>query len=401
MKRLYESLLDEHWHNYRQMAFLAGPRQVGKTTSAQTVVAATDHFYFNWDVQEHRTLIIRGAAAVAKHCGFNTLAEQKPVVVFDEIHKYGKWKLFLKGFFDAYGNEQHTIVTGSGRLNIYKSSGDSLMGRYFLYRMHPLSVAELLSPSIIEQEIRPPRKIAPEDFRMLLHFGGFPEPFLKANQRFYNRWHRLRADQLFYEDLRDLTRIQEIAQVEMLAEIVGYQTGQLVNYSKLATAVHVSVDTIRRWISTLESLYFCFTVRPWFRNIPKSLRKQPKIYLWDWSIVKDTGARNENFIACHLLKAVHWWTDIGLGHYQLYFIRDKEKREVDFLVTRNDLPWFLAEVKTSDKTELSKALVTFQQKTGAENAFQIVFDSDYVNKDCFTINRPVIVPVSTFLSQLV
>ena len=401
MKRLYESLLDEHWHNHRQMAFLAGPRQVGKTTSAQTVVAATHHFYFNWDIQDHRRLIIRGPAAVAEHCGFDTLTEQKPVVVFDEIHKYGKWKLFLKGFFDAYENKQHTIVTGSGRLNVYKRSSDSLMGRYFLYRMHPLSVAELLTPSISEKEIRRPRKISPEDFRRLLHFGGFPEPFLKANQRFYNRWHRLRVDQLFYEDLRDLTRIQEIAQVEMLAETVGYQTGQLVNYSKLATAVNVSVDTVRRWISTLESLYFCFCIRPWFRNIPKSLRKQPKIYLWDWSIVKDTGARNENFIACHLLKAVHWWTDIGLGHYQLYFIRDKEKREVDFLVTRNDQPWFLAEVKTSGKTRLSKALVTFQQKTGAEHAFQVVFDSDYVNKDCFAVNIPVITPVSTFLSQLV
>lgn len=84
-----------------------------------------------------------------------------------------------------------------------------------------------------------------------------------------------------------------------------------------------------------QGLFYCFRVRPWHRSVPKSLRKQPKLYLWDWSIVADTGARNENLVASHLLKAVHWWTDIGLGSFGLYYLRDKAKREIDFLVTRN------------------------------------------------------------------
>ncbi len=162
-----------------------------------------------------------------------------------------------------------------------------------------------------------------------------------------------------------------------------------------------SVDTIRRWISSLESLYFSFSIRPWSANIPKALRKQPKIYLWDWSLIPDTGSRNENFIACHLLKASQWWTDIGLGNYQLYFIRDKERREVDFLLTRDNQPWLLVEVKSSGKATLSPHLARFQKKTGAPHALQVAIDHDYVDGDCFSLRRPTIVPAKTFLSQLI
>jgi predicted AAA+ superfamily ATPase len=401
MQRLYHAILKEHLQSNRQMAFLPGPRQVGKTTSAKTVASPGTNTYFNWDIQASRHHIVQGPDAVADNAGLQTLQQVLPIIVFDEIHKYGKWKTFLKGFFDSYADTCRIIVTGSGRLDIYKRGGDSLMGRYFLYRMHPLSVAELLTPSLIESEIRPPRKIDPDTFSTLLQFGGFPEPFLAANTRFYNRWRRLRSDLLFREDLRDLTRVQEMGQLRMLAEILEHQAGQLVNYSTLANQINVSVDTIRRWIAALESLYYCFTVRPWFRNIRKSLRKQPKVFLWDWSLVGDQGARYENFVASHLLKAVHWWTDIGLGSYGLYYVRDKAKREVDFLVIRNEKPWFLVEVKSSAQTSLNKNLFYFQKETEADHAFQLVFSSDYIAKDCFSVNTPVQVPVLTFLSQLV
>ena len=402
MKRIYEKVLAEHAKEYRQMAFLAGPRQVGKTTTARAVAEGGGNtFYLNWDVQEHRRLLLRGAEAVAVECGIDSLVKESPTLIFDEIHKYAKWKLFLKGFFDLYGGWCKIIVTGSGHLNVYKQGGDSLMGRYFHYRMHPLSVAEVLNPVILDQEVRPPEKIDDERFQALLEFGGFPEPFLAANKRFYNRWRRLRTEQLFREDLRDLSRIQEIGQVEILAENLIHQCGALINYSKLATTINVSVDTVRRWIATLESLFFCFTIRPWFSNIPKSLRKQPKVYLWDWSLVADPGGRHENFIAVHLLKATQWWTDIGLGNYQLHFIRDKDKREVDFLVTRNNRPWLLVEVKTSGKAKISPHLATFKEKTGADHGLQVAMDLDYVEGDCFSFSRPLIVPAKTFLSQLV
>jgi len=275
------------------------------------------------------------------------------------------------------------------------------MGRYFLYRMHPLSVAELLKPEISKEKISLPKKIDKESFQQLLTFGGFPEPYLKNNARFYNKWKRLRTEQFFYEDIRDITNIYETGQIRVFADLIKAGVGTLFNYSWYASNTNVSVDTIRRWLGLLEMLYYCFMVRPWFRNIPKSLRKQPKVYLWDWSIIEDPGARMENFMASHLLKAVHYWTDNGFGDYELYFLRDKAKREVDFLVTQNGSPWFLVEVKSSYKRSLNPNFEYFHALLKTHHAFQVAIDLDYVERDCFSVSHPVRVPAETFLSQLI
>ncbi|MBN1269919.1 MAG: ATP-binding protein [Kiritimatiellae bacterium] len=381
------------------MAMVTGPRQVGKTTTSRA--SAGPHRYLTWDRQTDRLLITRGADAVAEALQLGGASARRRTVVFDEIHKYAKWKSFLKGFFDVYADASRVVVTGSARLGFFRRGGDSLMGRYFLYRMHPLSVGELASTRMAEREIKGPAKVAESSFEQLLRFGGFPEPFLKDSTRFFNRWRRLRTELLFREDLRDLTQIHEAGQVEVLAELLAHQTGQPVNYSHLAAQVNIAVDTVRRWISALESLFYCYRVRPWFRNVPKSLRKQPKIYLWDWSQVEDRGARWENMVASHLLKAVHWWTDMGLGTYELYYLRDKNKREVDFVVTRNMKPWFLVEVKTSGKRGINPNLNYYQLQTRARHAFQVVFDLGFAEEDCFAATQPVRVPAITFLSQLV
>ncbi len=399
MKRIYDRLLEEHLKSHRQMAFLSGARQVGKTTSSRA--GAGNHEYMIWDNQSHRNLFTKGPDAVAEHLRLMDLGKSTTYVVFDEIHKYGKWKSFLKGFFDVYGHRCRSVVTGSARLSVFKQGGDSLMGRYFLYRMHPLSVAELLNQETTDAEIRMPRKIDDRSLQQLLTFGGFPEPFLKADTRFYNRWKRLRIEQFFNEDVRDLTRVFEVGQLRVLADLLKTTAGSSINYSWLAENINVTVDTIRRWIEILERLYYCFIVRPWYRNVPKSLRKQPKIYLWDWSLISDPGARIENFLASQLLKAVHYWTDTGIGDYGLYFLRDKAKREVDFLVTRNNDPWFLVEVKSSGKRGLNPNLEYFQDFLHAGHAFQVAFNMEYVECDCFAESKPVRVPAKTFLSQLI
>lgn len=380
------------------MIMLTGPRQVGKTTTARQ--ATGDHLYMTWDRQSDRITITKGADAVAQLLDLATVTATRPTVIFDEIHKYAKWKAFLKGFFDVYGEQVRILVTGSARLGFFRRGGDSLMGRYFLYRMHPLSVAELARPDVPPAEIRPPIETSPETLAQLLAMGGFPEPFTRNSSRFYNRWRRLRAEQLFREDLRDLTHTHEVGQVEVLAELLARQVGQLANYSSLAADANIATDTVRRWIATLESLFYCYRVRPWFRNVPKSLRKQPKVFLWDWSLVADEGARRENMVASHLLKAVHGWTDLGLGDYDLFYLRDKAKREADFLVTRGGNPWFIVEVKSAGKRELNPNLEYFQRMTGARHAFQVAFDLPFVDIDLFTRTTPCRVPALTFLSQL-
>lgn len=402
LKRIYEAVFEEHLEENRQMLFMVGPRQVGKTTTSLEVAEPyKHHFYFNWDVQSDRIKIVEGPDAIAEVMQLDTLRKMMPVVVFDELHKYGKWKTFLKGFFDKFSKYVHIIVTGSARLDVYKAGGDSLMGRYFSYRLHPLSVAEITDPTIKKNEMTNPKKISHEHFSNLFTFGGFPEPFLKRTAQFYNRWKRTRTQQLFQEDLRDLTRIQELGQIQLLAEVLRQQVGQLTSYTELAKKINVSVDTIRRWLEILKSFYYCYTLQPWSKNVVRSLLKEPKIYLWDWSYAVDVGARAENFIASHLLKAVHFWTDRGWGNYELYYLRDKEKQEVDFLIVKNNKPWFLVEVKNSSNGGLSKSLFYFQEMLEVDFAFQVALDMDYVDYNCFESSRPLIVPAKTFLSQLI
>jgi len=169
--------------------------------------------------------------------------------------------------------------------------------------------------------------------------------------------------------------------------------------SGLANEVQISVDTVRRWVDTLTALHWGFLVRPWFRNVAKSLRKEPKWYLRDWSACEDPGARAETLVACHLLKAVEGWEDLGLGDFELCYLRDKDKHEVDFVVVRDRKPWFLVEVKLAD-TVVSPALARFQRQVGAAHAFQVVLELPYVDADCFSQHGPVAVPALTFLSQL-
>jgi len=402
MRRVYETLLEEHLSRHRQMIFLSGPRQVGKTTTRlETSAESPLHSYFNWDNEDHRALIIEGPQAIARKARLDEVQKTLPVLVFDEIHKYRNWKRFLKGFFDTYEKKCRVLVTGSARLDVYKQGGDSLMGRYFLYRLHPLSIREIADPQIPSQEIQQPVEIRKADYEALLTFGGFPEPYLKRSQTFFNHWKRLRIKQLFREDLRDLSRVQEIGQMQLLAELLQEEASHSLNHSTLAGKIKVSTPTLQRWMELLKNLYFCFTIQPWSKNLSRSLIKEPKIYLWNWALIEDHGARLENLVASHLYKAIQFWTDRGFGDYGLYYLRDKEKREVDFLVTKNRKPWFLVEVKSSGEKGISRWLYYYQEKLKVSHAFQIGFDLPYVDQDCFKKNDPVRVPAKTFLSQLI
>lgn len=402
VERIYHAVIKEHFKNYDQMAFVAGARQVGKTTIAEQCRNLTDHYtYLNWDVMSDRERILAGDEATIFDCSLDHLVEHRPLIILDEIHKYNKWKLFLKGVIDRYKGKLHILVTGSAKLNIFQKGGDSLMGRYFLYRAHPLSVAENLRTNISQIILQPPEKLEDEVFDALFRFGGYPEPFLKQHMQFSNRWQKLRHQQLFQEDIRELSNIQELAQLEVLSSLIMQQTGNLVKFSNFAKKVRVSDQTIRRWFNVLQSFYYCFAIKPWSKNVSRSLLKEPKIYMWDWSLVEDYGARIENFVASHLLKAVHYWQDMGFGSFELYFIRDKEQREVDFLVTKDHEPWMLLEVKASGKEPISKSLVHFQKQLKPVHTLQLAFDLPYIDKDCFSLDKPTIVPVKTFLSQLI
>jgi len=393
--RIYTAILREHFEQHRQMAFVSGPRQVGKTWVAKSLGGA----YFNWDNSGDRRQLLRGPAALAESLGLERLRAHPPIAALDELHKYLKWKTLLKGFFDTYGDRAHLLVTGSSRMDIYRRGGDSLMGRYLLYRMHPWSVGECIRTQVPTKEVHPAKEVKKADWDALWEHGGFPEPFLRREARFTRRWRSLRQAQLSREDLRDVTSVRDLGTMETLMELLAERSAQQLVYSNLAGEIQVSVDTMRRWIDLLVRMHYGFVVRPWFENVAKGLRKEPKWFLRDWSGETDDGARAENLVGCHLLKAVETWTDLGFGNFELRYVRDKQKREVDFLVVRDRRPWFLVEVKLSEKT-LSPSLAYFQSQIKAPHAFQAVMNLPFEAADCFSLSRPVVVPARTLLSQL-
>lgn len=395
LPRLYTAILADHFRRNRQMALVSGPRQVGKTTACRAVGGP----YLNWDNPDDRRVLLKGPGALADRIGLARLLAEPPIAVLDELHKDPRWKALLKGFYDTYGEQARVLVTGSSRLDVFMRGGDSLMGRYFLYRMHPWSVGECARVDIPDREIRPPAAIPASDWEALLEHGGFPEPFLRRDARFTRRWRSQRMDLLAREDMREVTRVQDLGSLEALMRILAERSAQQMVFGNLATDLGVAPDTLKRWVDLLGRLHFGFLVRPWHANVAKALRKEPKWFLRDWSGVADPGARAETLVACHLLKAVEGWTDLGFGEFELRYLRDKQKREVDFLVVRDRKPWFLVEVKAGE-TKLSPWLAHFQGQTGAPHAFQAVLDLPFEAVDCFTADRPVVVPALTLLSQL-
>lgn len=394
--RLYEDIVRHHLSRDRQMLFLSGPRQVGKTTLCENLSSK----YLNWDNASHRAVILGGEEAIAAFAGLDRARAEPVVLVLDELHHFDGWKRLLKGFFDVYGKRVRVLVTGSARLDVYKKGGDSLMGRYFPYRMHPLSVGELLRPVRPQVEVAPPSDPGGEVWDALLRFGGFPEPFAKGDSSFLARWHRLRFEQLVREDVRKDTEVRRLDQIESFARILAARSGEQLVWSSLGAEVQASEITARDWTAVLESFFFGFRVRPWARDVAGAIRKTPKWYLRDWSRIKNDGKRHETMLACHLLKAVQLWTDLGLGEYELFYVRDKGGRtEVDFLVSKDGDPWALFECKSGDES-VSASLRAVQRATRAPHAFQVVFGLPYEPVDCFGLDGPFVVPAKTLLSQL-
>lgn len=336
-----------------KMAFISGPRQCGKTTMAKLLLALRQPTaYCNWDDVVFRRQWIKNPKAVIPVSTGNI-----PLVVLDEIHKAKGWKRTLKGVFDTLDKPADILVTGSARLSVYKKGGDSLTGRYFHFRMHPFSLGELAHAEIrspahtltaLFQRADRPSPSSTKTFEALQRFGGFPEPFLGQSEKKARLWRRNRIDTVIREDLRDLTRIPELGRIEMMASLLPERVGSLFSMASLREDLEVSFDTVRRWTALLKDLYYIHEIKPFHETIARSIRKEGKIYMWDFCEVTEAAARFENLVANHLLKACHFWTDTGEGQFDLCYIRNKEKQEIDFLILRDRHPWLPVEVKFAD-----------------------------------------------------
>jgi uncharacterized protein len=349
---LFESI-EELAFRSGKMAFVSGPRQVGKTTMGKMALKERGSgAYCNWDDVEFRRKWAKDPKMVVPATDGNRL-----MLVLDEIHKAKSWKRSVKGLYDTLDDPLDILVTGSARLNVFKKGGDSLLGRYYHFRMHPFSMAEMnglppASPEKLRENIRAralsTHKASLGRFEALFRFGGFPEPLFAQDDRRARLWRQGRVEKVIREDLRDLSRIPELGRIEMLAALLPEKVGSLFSVASLREDLEVSYDTVKRWLIYLKELYYLFEIKPYRKSINRSLKKEGKIYLWDSAEVREEPSRFENLVASHLLKACDFWTDTGEGLFELHFLRDKEKNEIDFLITRDKSPWLPIEAKWRD-----------------------------------------------------
>jgi predicted AAA+ superfamily ATPase len=335
-----------------KMVFVGGPRQVGKTTLARAILS--ENFpagrYFNWDFDDDRQDILQKKWSM-----------ENSLLIFDELHKFPRWKTWIKGIYDVSHEIHSFLVTGSARLNIYRRGGDSLMGRYHYWRLHPFTLDEI------------PKGISPKDaFQRLMQVGGFPEPFLDGNERTARRWRRERFDRVLREDVRDLESIRNIQLLGIFLDTLRQRVGSPITVSNLASDLQISPKTAKSWIEVLERMYLVFSVRPYTKSLPRAVLKPPKVYFFDnGDVLNGEGGRFENLVATSLLKRLHFLEDRDGYRYELRYIRDKEGREIDFVVIKEGSLEELIEVKFSDEN-ISKPLIYYAERLKPPKVTQIV-----------------------------
>ena len=392
-----------------KMAFISGPRQCGKTTMAKSMLHQRKAGeYCNWDEVKLRRLWAKDPSQIIT--GIKQRDDTIPLIILDELHKAKGWKRNLKGVFDTLELRCDILVTGSARLNVYRKGSDSLLGRYYHFRLHPFSLAELCSKTpyqtpdnmlhlLFSKEIKTDSKTI-ECLQKLRQFGSFPEPYLAADMKRLNLWQRNRIEKIVREDLRDLSRLPELSQVEMLVSLLPERVAQPLSMRSLAEDLEVSVPTIKRWLNYLNALYYCYVLKPYSKSLKRSIKKEGKLYLWDWSEVLDSGARFENLIAGHLLKYCHYLTDTGVGKFELFYLKNVDKQEIDFLITRNSKPWLPIEAKESTDSPSSN-WKTFLSQLPCKYAIQVVQKNNIYKKYHYDEAELLIISADKFLNSLV
>jgi predicted AAA+ superfamily ATPase len=349
MKRYLEKYILEDLKE--KIVLISGPRQVGKT--ALSLMLTESRTYLNYDAASDRKII---------------LAEEwdrdSQLVIFDELHKMKNWKSWLKGIYDTEGITPHLLVTGSARLDTYRKGGESMAGRFFRYRLHPLTVREI--STYLDENPK-------TSLDKLLKLGGFPEPYLKGSESYAKRFRRTHTDTIIREDLLDLEKVRDIKSIEIMLDLLRSRVGATTSYSSLANDLQVSVHTVKHWLQILENLYVIFPVRPYHKNIARSLLKESKYYLYDTGAVEgDIGAKLENTVACALLRELHLVEDTTGSKVALHYLRDKDKHEVDFLLLIDNVPVAMIEVKASDE-HFSPSLFRFHRYLKDSKVFQLVY----------------------------
>lgn len=376
----------------RQMRFITGPRQSGKTTLAKMKLreAGTQKLYYLWDLRS-----VRNRYKEAELFFTSDSPPQKNVkqwVCFDEIHKVSGWKNILKGIFDATQEHYQFIVTGSSKLDIFRKAGDSLSGRYFTFRLLPLSLKEVIGKARIEKSecddslgfvlahMNRESKNGQAAMEQLLAYSGFPEPFLTARSDFHKKWSWDYLDRVITEDIGLLTRIADREKLHDLYQLFPEMIGSPISENSLAGHLESNPVTIKNYLGKLQDFYLAFKIMPYSRNIKRALLKASKWYLYDWTRIKDPHKRFENYVAVELNSRLSAWQDLTGMEFSLSYVRDKNKQETDFLILKEHKPWLMVEAKYSDAS-IESHHIAVSNILGGIPIVQVCFEENIASQE--------------------
>lgn len=373
-----------------QMRFVAGPRQSGKTTLAIKFLKENhlDKLYFNWDYRETR-IAFQKDPEFYEQALLDIQPTKTPWICFDEIHKYPKWKNILKEVYDKHGRKYRFIITGSAKLDLFRKSGDSLAGRYFLFRLFPLVLNEITGRNKPRSDLLN----GPEDFinnrlsrveyrqegmEGLLKFSGFPDPFLAQNESFHNKWRNAYVDRLIREDLREMSQVADLENVSRLMLLLPEKAASPLSVNSLRNDMLVSYNALKNYLFLLELAYISFPVEPYSRNIARSIRKEKKVYFFDWTHITDIAKRFENYVSVELKALIEIWNDLG-NDFELFYLKTKDGKESDFLLLRNKKPWLIIEVKLTGQ-KIERHHLNSAKKLGNIPVLQLVRENNITEK---------------------
>jgi predicted AAA+ superfamily ATPase len=401
-KRKYYKNIWADFNKEKEMILISGARQTGKTTMAKDIASKEPvSHYFNYDVAENKTKILTQPTFFEE---IDRKENDQPLIILDEIHKYKEWKNYLKGVYDGFADEFRFLVTGSGRLDLSRKRGDALAGRYLHFHLFPFTIGEISSPSIrqvspeILRELPEQNNAARDLWETMFQVSGFPEPCLKGTGLKYRRWAHSYHSQVIRDDIRNEFAVRQIDTMEALYSLITNCVGSPFSASNQANTLKISHNTVSSWLAIFEQFFLVFKLRPYSKKITRSLVKEPKIYFYDYCRIQDEALRFENMVAVELSRAVTLWTDFGFGEYQLWYLRNKEKQEVDFLVTENTQPLFMVEAKFSD-VAVSPNLIKFQNALNVP-AIQLVHQKNVARKIKNEKNVVIVASAADWLAEL-
>ncbi len=362
----------------KKMVFISGPRQSGKTTLAKEIADSEvkkgmKNYYLTWDSAEDREKIIR-----------ERFPSGKGIIILDEIHKYSRWRQVVKGLFDTRKDELQIMVTGSGKLDYYRRGGDSLQGRYNFYRLYPFTLPEIIN-------------IDENPLSRLMQMGGFPELFLAGSEREARRWRMQYRTRILYDDLTSLENVKDVGLLELLSNRLPDLTGSPLSINAIREDLQVSHKTAARWLDILENLYMIFRIYPFGKPEIRAVKKEAKHYHFDWMLIEDEAIRFENLVAVHLLKWAHFQEDYEGIKTELRFFRNREGKEVDFVLIQKKSPIMFVESKLRNRKP-EPALRYLKKRFPDTKAVQV---SLYGDDDVTTKDGIRLVSANKFLLELI